>query len=241
LFSSATDAADRDVGQDCAMGIRSRLRALVADIKLRRLSKGEAELAYWQSRKRAEGDLSNAHYEWFYTEQFGLAPADYAGKRILDIGCGPRGSLEWATEASERVGLDPLVGEYRQLGIEQHAMRYVEGGAEHIPFSDGHFDIVTAFNVLDHVDDVDDAISEITRVTSAGGTGLLLVEVNHPPTRTEPHTLGWDVLDRFRGWEVVRSQRMAIEASNVYGAARRAEKWTSGPGLLAARLKRIAA
>ena len=29
-----------------------------------------------------------------------------------DIGCGPRGSLEWATMAAERVGLDPPVNKY---------------------------------------------------------------------------------------------------------------------------------
>lgn len=70
--------------------------------------------------------------------------------------------------ASERVGLDPLVDGYRALGIGQHKMTYVKGGSEKIPFPDGHFDIVTSFNSLDHVDNLDATVAEITRVTAPG-------------------------------------------------------------------------
>ena len=222
------------------MVIIARLRRYLAAIKLHRMSKGEAEFAYWRGRRAVDGGLANDHYQWFYTELFGLTEADYAGQRVLDIGCGPRGTLEWATGAAERVGLDPLVSRYRDLGIDGHAMTYVEAGAEHIPFSAGHFDIVTVFNALDHVDDVDQAIREITRVTRPGGTSLILVEVNHKPTRTEPHTLGWDVLERFDGWKVVDARRLAIDEHNIYGAARRAASWRAGPGLLGAHLRRQA-
>jgi ubiquinone/menaquinone biosynthesis C-methylase UbiE len=169
------------------MSVVDRLRGLRS--RLLGTGKPDEELAYWRERRRIEGTLSNRHYEELYTEQFGLARADYAGKRVLDIGCGPRGSLEWACEARERIGLDPLVSRYRDLGIDTHAMTYVESGAEAIPFADGHFDIVASLNSLDHVDDVDAAIGEMTRVTRSGGVGLLIVEVNGAPTPTEPHTL----------------------------------------------------
>ena len=55
------------------------------------------ELLYWRLRKLDEGDLTNEHYEEFFTVYFGLSVADYKGKRVLDIGCGPRGSLEWVS------------------------------------------------------------------------------------------------------------------------------------------------
>jgi SAM-dependent methyltransferase len=204
-----------------------------------RQSKGENEYAYWRHRKRLEGTLGNSHYESFYTEQFGLTRSDYAGKRVLDIGCGPRGSLEWADEALERVGLDPLVPQYRALGIDAHGMTYVESGAEHIPFPDGHFDIVAAFNSLDHVGDVDAAVKEMTRVTKPGGIGLVIVEANHAPTPTEPHTLGWDFLDSCAGWEVVEQRRVAMDEHDLYDAWRRGEPWVSGPGLIGGRLLRL--
>jgi len=69
------------------------------------------ELYYWRQRKNAEGTLSNAHYKDFYTIHFGLPESFYERKVILDIGCGPRGSLEWADMALRRIGLDPLAAE----------------------------------------------------------------------------------------------------------------------------------
>ena len=67
---------------------------------------------------------------------FGLDKRFFGDKRILDIGCGPRGSLEWADNATETVGADPLVGVYRRLGTDRHRMKYVEAGAERLPFPD---------------------------------------------------------------------------------------------------------
>ncbi|MBW8015233.1 MAG: class I SAM-dependent methyltransferase [Planctomycetes bacterium] len=64
-------------------------------------------------------------------------------------------------------------------------------------FEDGYFDIVTSINSLDHVDDLDKTISEIIRVTSKDGCFLLMVEVNHEPTKCEPISFSWDVVDKF--------------------------------------------
>jgi hypothetical protein len=69
------------------------------------------ELAYWERRKRIEGALSGDHFKYFYTAHFGLDDGFYQGKFIMDIGCGPRGSLEWASMASRRLffSLQPAV------------------------------------------------------------------------------------------------------------------------------------
>lgn len=178
--------------------LRSWLEALEARVAPVR-AKRRHELGYWQSRQAVEGRLKHAHYERAYTTVFGLERTAYAGKRVLDIGCGPRGSLEWASMAALRVGLDPLVPSYRTLGIETHAMTYVGAPSEAIPFPDAAFDIVTIFNALDHVDDPRRTIGEISRVTRPSGLCLVLVEVNHEPTPTEPHPLPWDVAEWFRG------------------------------------------
>jgi SAM-dependent methyltransferase len=200
-------------------------------------AKGEAELRFWRNRREIEGTLRGPHYERFFTTHFHLERDFFAGKRLLDIGCGPRGSLEWADMAAERVGLDPLVDDYRELGIDRHAMSYVTGGAEAIPFADDHFDVVSALNALDHVDDVDAAIAEITRVTRPGGTLLLIVEVGHPPTPTEPQTLTWDALARFAGWEIAWEKRNAM-LDEIYGSLDADRPHEAGHGLLSARLVR---
>jgi ubiquinone/menaquinone biosynthesis C-methylase UbiE len=133
--------------------------------------------------------LANKHYKYFYTTHFGLDDSFYSNKTILDIGCGPRGSLEWATTALRRVGLDPLAKEYLRLGADKHQMEYVDAPSEKIPMKDAECDVVTSFNSLDHVKSIERSLAEIKRVTRAGGLFLLMVEVNHPPTSCEPHQL----------------------------------------------------
>ena len=147
------------------------------------------ELRYWRKKKAQEGTLRNEHYRYFFTTHFGLDDAYYRGKFILDLGCGPRGSLEWASMVARRVGVDPLANEYLRLGAHEHQMEYLDAPAESIPIGDAECDVVASINSLDHVEDVDRTLSEVKRITRPGGYFLLLVEVNHPPTDCEPHQL----------------------------------------------------
>ena len=50
----------------------------------------------WLKERAAETDAKNSRYQSYFTDNFDLKPEFFAGKRILDVGCGPRGSLEWA-------------------------------------------------------------------------------------------------------------------------------------------------
>ncbi len=159
--------------------------------------KNDAEISYWRGTKEKEGELSNAHYQYFFTEHFSLTYEFYKGKRVLDIGCGPRGSLEWADNALERVGLDPLADEYASLGASHHKMRYCPSGSEAIPYPDNYFDVITTFNSLDHVDDLEKTILEIKRIARKEGSLLLLSDLNHEPTICEPTCFSWDVASLF--------------------------------------------
>jgi ubiquinone/menaquinone biosynthesis C-methylase UbiE len=76
-------------------------------------------------------------------------------------------------------------------------MLYVSSPAEDMPFADEYFDIVTSFNSLDHVDNLEKAIGEIIRVTKPAGLLLLLTDVNHEPTAAEPNSFSWDILEKF--------------------------------------------
>jgi ubiquinone/menaquinone biosynthesis C-methylase UbiE len=185
--------------------------------------------------------LENHWYRDGFTAAFGIDESFYAGKRLLDIGCGPRGSLEWATMASERVGIDPLAKDYERLNGGLHDMTYVASRSEKMPFPDGHFDVVSSFNSLDHVDDLDATIDEIARVTVPGGTFLLMTNVNHSPTRTEPQAFSWDVLQRFRDFEVIEERRLESGAGIYSDAIENVPYDESGPvhvGTLVARLVR---
>jgi ubiquinone/menaquinone biosynthesis C-methylase UbiE len=186
-------------------------------------NKGSFELTYWRNCKAKEGTLSNSHYQYFYTEHFGFPLDFYTGKRILDIGCGPRGSLEWATMAQCRVGLDPLAGYYSELGINNHQMLYVAAPSEAIPFPSDYFDVVCSFNSLDHVDNLDKAIAEMIRVVRPSGVFLLLTDLNHNPTPTEPITFSWDIVERFKGGLTLLMERhFEKSAPGMYESIRRA-------------------
>lgn len=163
-----------------------------------RRAKHRAEMNYWRSRLEAEnGILKNSHYEPLFTTIYSLTRDDYKIKRIIDIGCGPRGSLEWATMAAERVGLDPLAKHYLELGTSRHIMKYVAAPSERIPFRDGYFDIVTCLNALDHVDNLNDTIAEIKRITRKGGLFLLSVEIDHPARIMEPQAISEQDIEKF--------------------------------------------
>lgn len=185
----------------------------IAPVRLKRYG----ELQYWRKRRNEDTLVSGHHYVHFYTAHFGLSEADYAGRAVLDIGCGPRGSLEWASMAGRRVGLDPLAEAYMELGARDHAMEYVAAPAEAIPFEDGHFDIITSFNSLDHVDDLGRSIGEIKRVLKPGGLFLLITDVGHAPTICEPQRFSWDIVEAFGPeLEVEALKRFETCAPGVY-------------------------
>jgi ubiquinone/menaquinone biosynthesis C-methylase UbiE len=203
------------------------------------------ELAFWKWRKGIEGALWNRHYEHFYTEHFGLSPNFYSGKRILDIGCGPCGSLEWADMAAERIGLDPLADDYRKLGASNHKMRYVSAHSESIPFPDGYFDVVCSFNSLDHVSSLERTIAEVIRVVKPGGLFLLLSEVNHDPTACEPIEFSWDIVESFKPYfEVLADAHFERKTEGLYDSIHEAIPYDHGNatrryGVLSAKLQRL--
>ena len=177
-----------------------------------KLSKKEKlEYYFWRDLKLKEGTIEEKNYNrWFYLDLFGIPYEFYQGKRILDVGCGARGSLEWADNALERVGIDPLVVEYRKLGINDHNMTYVYAYSEDIPFPDNYFDVVASLNSLDHVNDLGLSIEEIKRVTRPNGTFLLLVDLNDPKSINHPYVLSPDVVDRFK-------PEFFLESLTLYG------------------------
>lgn len=207
------------------------------------------ELRYWRGvtapirNDHARLEHERSHYEQFFTTFFGLSKADYAGKAMLDIGCGPCGSLEWADSAAIRVGLDPLADDYRKLANDTQTMSYAAAPSEAIPFPDGHFDCVSTFNSLDHVDDVAATVAEIKRVTKAGGRVLLIVEIGHAPTPTEPHHLDESVVEAFAPeFEAISVRTFGVrEDHNLYASLLDDVPYVPGePGIFCARLEKKA-
>lgn len=182
--------------------------------------KEAAELMFWRRElRRAGGTFYNGHIEAAFTTLFGLEPGHYTGKRMLDIGCGPIGTLEWATGAARRVGADTLAEAYLALNRGTQQMEYVAAGAEALPFPDASCDVVSLFNCLDHVECPEAAIAEAQRVLAPGGDLLLIVEVDHAPTVTEPHRLTEAITCAFTACSVQRRETYRIRPDHdVYAS-----------------------
>lgn len=202
------------------------------------------ELLYWKLKKRNEGKFSNSHYRFFYTEYFSISDSYYQNKRILDIGCGPRGSLEWAYMAKKRVGIDPLADQYKKLGADQHKMTMIKANAEKIPFRDEYFDIVCSFNSIDHVDDLRKSCNEITRVLKKDGLFLLIVDIHSMPRPMEPQKIYWDFTDKyFPDFEVIQKKQLkSVSHNRIYENVRHNVPFEGSKkqkGVLTAKLKKL--
>lgn len=114
------------------------------------------------------------------------------GARVLDCGCGMgfylmvMGNL-WSLEL---VGLDDDPERLRRA--EQHGIQaeLVHGDAQQLPFPDASFDAVLMTEVLEHLPDDAQALSEAFRVLRPGG--VLAVSVPHAR-----YPLAWDPFNRI--------------------------------------------
>ncbi|NNE67701.1 MAG: methyltransferase domain-containing protein [Pyrinomonadaceae bacterium] len=93
--------------------------------------------------------------------------------RILDVGCGTGANLEMLAEFGEAEGVD--VSDEALKFCQSKGLKVHKGLAEDLPFEDGEFDIVTALDVVEHLDDDIAGLKEIFRVTCADGKALVFV------------------------------------------------------------------
>ena len=94
--------------------------------------------------------------------------------RILDVGCGTGANLELLAEFGEAEGVDvshEALSFCRARGFDN--VRH--GAAEQLPYADGAFDVVTALDVIEHLDDDLGSLREMRRVLKPGGRVLLFV------------------------------------------------------------------
>ena len=97
-----------------------------------------------------------------------------AAPRILDVGCGTGGNLEMLSEFGAVEGVDvsnDAVEFCRARGVAP----VKQAVAEDLPYDDGSFDLVTGFDVIEHLDDDVAGLREMRRVLRPGGRVLLIV------------------------------------------------------------------
>ena len=94
--------------------------------------------------------------------------------RILDVGCGTGANLKRLLQFGDAEGVDispDALAFCRERGLENVRL----GAAEKLPYEDGTFDLVTALDVVEHMDDDVAGLREMRRVLRPGGRILLFV------------------------------------------------------------------
>lgn len=101
--------------------------------------------------------------------------------RILDVGCGEGQVSRLAVGlpgAELVVGVDPTAAQVVEARARGGGVQVGRSDAAALPFSSESFDAVVACLVFEHIEAVDEAISEVGRVLRPGGRFLFLL--NHP-------------------------------------------------------------
>ena len=110
---------------------------------------------------------------WWYqarAELLRVALERYVGhpRRILDVGSADGPSVAWLRGVAQHVSLD----------LDPRGLRSPDGvcgSVLQLPFADGAFDVVSAFDVVEHCEPESRALGELHRVLAPGGRLLISV------------------------------------------------------------------
>ncbi len=97
-------------------------------------------------------------------------------RRVLDAGCGTGyGSVEMAHSAGSVVGIDVSCEaiDYAKNHSPESNVRYLRASAALLPFSTAAFDLIAAFEVIEHLADWPDLLREARRVLTPSGLFLV--------------------------------------------------------------------
>jgi len=131
---------------------------------------------YWRTPKHLErarmeyeDELHGGFRKWFHNPSL-------QDKDVFDIGCGYGGRTVRYAELGARsvTGLEVserLVAEAREFARVRNVtnVRFVTGAGEFLPFSNSSFDIITSYDVFEHVCDLRQTLSECLRVLRPTG------------------------------------------------------------------------
>ena len=115
-----------------------------------------------------------------HVARYALATRFAAGRRVLDLGCGTGyGTADLAQVASAVIGVDLAADAIAYAGDHFPSARFLQCSATAVPFPPASFDLVTAFEVIEHLSDWRALLAEAQRVLEPNG----LLIVSSPNTR----------------------------------------------------------
>jgi 2-polyprenyl-3-methyl-5-hydroxy-6-metoxy-1,4-benzoquinol methylase len=127
----------------------------------------------YQRRQYERGGI--ARFYWDYRDKQAISYLDDHDQRVVDIGCGEGVTLEKVARLFPNkifFGVDTLM---ENLSIcEHHNLKIVGGNVYQLPFCKGSFDCILLFEVIEHLEKPESAVSEIHRVLRAFGKLVII-------------------------------------------------------------------
>jgi len=171
-----------------------------------------------------------ARYEWAAA----LAP----GRRVLDAGCGTGYGAEIlaAAGAEHVLGVDTaaaVIEAARSREAERVAFDRADIGR--LPYADGSFDLITCFEVIEHVRDPGAVLGELARVLARDGV-LAISSPNadrYPPGN--PHHVREFTTSEFRALLAEAFREVRLLAQHQWVSSAVFEERELAPGALAVR------
>lgn len=175
------------------------IKEILRPIQKRFVDKTTSELSFWRSRLKIDkGIFKDSYYQRYMLAMAEEPDDDFLKEKIVaDFGCGPGGSLVWASSASLRIGIDILADRYFDEftdNIISHKMIYLKSTEKVIPLPSDFVDVMFTLNAMDHVDSFSDMCSEIIRVLKPGGDFIGSFNLEEPATVCEPQRLNEKII-----------------------------------------------
>lgn len=94
--------------------------------------------------------------------------------QVLDVGCGTGLNMKYLARYGSVTGVDLSETALHFCRTRGHT-RLIKAPIEHLPFPTGSFDLVTALDIVEHLDDDLVALREVQRILKPGGRVVILV------------------------------------------------------------------
>lgn len=136
-------------------------------------------------------ERQNPSYKHSFYREFVLKYVASAAIQILDVGCAFGGCVSSMPETWNRFGIDVSAFAVEQGRVQHPSVQLASATLDTNPFS-GPFDVITSFDVIEHIQDLENVAQRINSLLKPGGLFFFVVPTYDGPFGPAVHLLDRD-------------------------------------------------